>query len=115
MFDSVRKHQRLMLALILLLILPAFVFFGVSGYDQMIGGRDDVAVVAGTRIPRATLEEAHRRQVEQMRSMLGDQADVRMFDTPDAKARVLESLITQQALLADASQRHLAVSPAEIQ
>ena len=50
MFDTVRAHRRILLAVILLLIMPAFVFFGVSGYERMFGGGDEVAVVGGEPI-----------------------------------------------------------------
>ena len=115
MFDSVRKYQRVMLGLVLLLILPAFVFFGVSGYDQMIGGGDEIAVVDGTKIPRQAFEEAHRQQVERLQQMLGGQVDVKLFDTPAARAQTLEGLITQQAMLAEARAKHIAVPPTEVQ
>jgi peptidyl-prolyl cis-trans isomerase D len=115
MFDAVRKHQRLMLGLILLLILPAFVFFGLSGYDKMIGGGDEVAVVEGTKIPRQAYEEAHRQQVERLQQMLGGQVDAKLFDTPAARAQTLEGLITQQAMLAEARSKHIAVPPTEVQ
>jgi peptidyl-prolyl cis-trans isomerase D len=115
MFDAVRKHQRLMLGLILLLILPAFVFFGVSGYDQMIGGGDEVAVVEGTKIPRQSFEEAHRQQVERLQEMLGGQVDAKLFDTPAARLQTLEGLITQQAMLAEARSKHITVPPGEVQ
>ena len=115
MFEAVRKHQRLMLGLILLLILPAFVFFGVSGYDQMMGGGDEVAVVEGTKIPRQAYEEAHRQQVERLQQMLGGQVDAKLFDTPAARAQTLEGLITQQAVLAEARSKHINVPPGEVQ
>lgn len=115
MFDAVRKHQRLMLGLILLLILPAFVFFGVSGYDRMMGGGDEVAVVEGTKIPRQAFEEAHRQQVERLQEMLGGQVDAKLFDTPAARAQTLEGLITQQAVLAEARAKHIRVPPGEVQ
>ena len=115
MFDAVRKYQKVMLALILLGILPAFVFFGVSGYDQMIGGGDEVAVVAGQKIPRQAFDQAHRQQIERLQQMLGNQVDVRMFDTPAARAQTLEGLVTQQAMLSEARDKHITVGPSEIQ
>lgn len=115
MFDAVRKYQRVMLGVILLGILPAFVFFGVSGYDNMVGGGDDVAVVAGQKISRQAFDQAHRQQVERLQQMLGNQVDVKMFDTPAARAQTLEGLITQQALLSEARDKHITVPGSEIQ
>ena len=87
----------------------------MSGYDQMIGGGDEIAVVDGTKIPRQAFEEAHRQQVERLQQMLGGQVDVKLFDTPAARAQTLEGLITQQAMLAQARSKHIAVSPTEVQ
>ncbi len=115
MFEAVRKYQKVMLALILLLILPAFVFFGLEGYDSMGGGGDEIAVVDGRKIPRSAFEEAHRQQVERLQQMLGGQVDAKMFDTPAARAQTLEGLITQQAMLSEARAKHISVPPAEIQ
>ena len=42
MFDSIRKHQRVLQFLLLILIFPAFVFFGVSGYDRFLSDGDSV-------------------------------------------------------------------------
>ncbi|MGE0311581.1 MAG: SurA N-terminal domain-containing protein [Lautropia sp.] len=115
MFDTVRNHQRILLGFVLLLIFPAFVFFGLSGYDRMMGPGNDVATVAGEKISRQSLDAAHRAQMENMRQMLGGQLDVRMFDTPQARAQTLEQLITQQALLAEARRRGVTVADAEVQ
>ena len=38
MFDFVRTHKRLFLFLILVLILPSFVVFGIQGYSGMTEG-----------------------------------------------------------------------------
>jgi len=43
MFDTIRKHQRVLQFILLLLIFPAFVFFGVSGYDRFLSDGDSVA------------------------------------------------------------------------
>ena len=102
MFDTVRAHQRILLAIVLLLILPAFVLFGVSGYDRMFGPSEEVAVVGGEKISRQSLDLAHRQQLDQLREMAGGQLDTALFDTPQARAQTLENLITQQALLVQA-------------
>lgn len=110
MFDTVRAHRRILLAIILLLIMPAFVFFGVSGYDQMFGTSDEVAVVGGEKISRQSLDLAHRQQLDQLREMAGGQFDTALFDTPQARAQTLENLITQQALLVQARKERILVA-----
>ena len=46
MFDFVRSHTRLFQFILVLLVFPSFVFFGVQGYSRFTeGGRDEVASV----------------------------------------------------------------------
>ena len=85
MFDSIRKHQRLLQFLLLLLIFPAFAFFGVSGYQRFLSDDDSVASVAGSKITRQEFDQGLRRQMDQMRQVLGAQLDPKMFDTPAAR------------------------------
>ena len=42
MFDFVRSHTRLLQFLLVLLIFPSFVFFGVQGYSSFEIGRAHV-------------------------------------------------------------------------
>jgi peptidyl-prolyl cis-trans isomerase D len=110
MFDSIRKHQRLLQFLLLLLIFPAFAFFGVSGYQRFLSDDDAVASVAGGKVTRQEFDQAMRRQLDQMREVLGNQVDPKMLDTPAARNQVLDGLVAQHALLAEAARAHLSVS-----
>ena len=109
MFDSIRKHQRLLQFVLLLLIFPAFAFFGVSGYQKFWSGADDVASVAGQSVSRQEFDQAQRRQLENLRQMLGTQFDPRIVDNDSARSEVLEGLIAQKALLAEANARQIHV------
>jgi peptidyl-prolyl cis-trans isomerase D len=110
MFDAIRKHQRLLQFILLILILPAFVFFGLSGYDGMLVRDRGVAKVGDAEISQQEFDQAQRQQIEQMRQMLGDGVDTRMFDTPEARKEVLEGLISQRVIASEAASRRLAVS-----
>ncbi len=46
MFDFIRTHSRLMLGLMVLLIFPSFVFFGIQGYSGFTDGATADAAVA---------------------------------------------------------------------
>jgi peptidyl-prolyl cis-trans isomerase D len=110
MFDTIRKHQRLLQFVLLILILPAFMFFGLSGYDGMLSGNRSVASVAGRDITQQEFDEAQRQQVEQLRQMLGNAVDAKMFDTPESRKEVLEGLISQRVIADEAAARKVAVT-----
>jgi peptidyl-prolyl cis-trans isomerase D len=107
MFDFVRKHSRLMLGLIVLLIIPSFVFFGIDGYSRMSeGGNATVAKVDGKAVTQAEWDMAHRRAVENMRQRMPG-ADAGLFDSPLAKQQSLDALVRERVLLAAANSAHL--------
>lgn len=114
MFESIRKHQRILQFILLLLIFPAFVFFGVSGYDRFLSEGDSVASVGGSKITRQEFDGAMRQQLDQLREVLGDRVDAKMLDTPEARAEVLDGLVAQRVLLNTAIERRITVSDAKL-
>ncbi len=110
MFDSVRKHQRLLLLVVVVLIFPAFAFFGIQGYDRFFSDGDNVAKVSGEAITRNEFEQAQREQLERLRQMLGGAVDPQMLDTPAARREVLEGLIVQRVMSAHARSSLISVS-----
>jgi len=114
MFEFIRKHQRLMQFLLLLLILPSFVLVGVSSYNER-GSGDGVATVDGKKITQQEWEAAQRRQLDQARQMMGAQFDQKLFETPEAKQAVLDQLVAEKAINAEIIRQHLTVSDAALQ
>ena len=112
MFESIRQHQRVLLGFLLLLIFPAFAFFGISGYDRMFSDQGVVAHVDGDRITTQEYDLAQRRQIENMRQVLGDKFDPRQFETPQARAEIVDSLVVQRVLARKAAADHIAVPDA---
>lgn len=107
MFDFVRTHSRLMLGLMVLLIFPSFVFFGIQGYSRFTDeSAADAAKVDGRGISRAEWEQAHQRQVERMRQQMPG-VDVKLFDTPELKKQTLDALVQDRVLRAAAFDQHL--------
>lgn len=109
MLEYIRTHQKLMMLLLIGLIVPSFLFFGLEGYTRMGGGANTVAKVAGQTITQQELDAAHRDQMQRLRQMFGPQFDSKMFDTPEAKQEILEGLITQKVLLAEVARNDLFV------
>jgi peptidyl-prolyl cis-trans isomerase D len=102
MFEFIRTHRRLMQFLLLLIILPSFAFVGLESYTSMGDASNTVAKVGGQTITQPEWDAAQREQMERFRQMFGEQFDAKMFDTPEAKQEVLNNLIAQRVLAAEA-------------
>ena len=114
MLDFVRNNRRLMLLLLLVLVFPSFVFFGVESYSRFMDSSHDAAKVDGRAITVQEVDNVVRDQSERMRQMLGNNYDPRMFEGAAARQSVLEQLI-QQRVVADATvKKHLTVSDAQV-
>jgi peptidyl-prolyl cis-trans isomerase D len=110
MFDSIRNHQRVLLFVLVLLIFPAFAFFGIQGYDQFLAGDRSPAKVGDSKITPQEFDLARQQQLDQMRRMFGDRIDPSLLDSGAMRAEVLEGLITQRALLNEAQAQRIAIS-----
>ena len=114
MFDFVRNHTRLALGFMLLLIIPSFVFFGVQGYSRFSDATNDtVAKVDGQGIKRAEWDDAHKRQLDNVRRQAPG-LDIAMFDTPERRRDTLDGLMRERLLLAAAHQLNLFPSDARM-
>jgi len=115
MFDFVRSHTRLLQFILVLLIFPSFVFFGIQGYSRFTGGENEtVAKVAGHNITRAELDAAHREQIERVRRQMPG-IDAKLFDTPEMREQTLEGLLRERVLLAAADKLNLATTNDRLQ
>lgn len=115
MFEFVRSHTRLLQGLLVLLVFPSFVFFGVQGYSHFVDqAAATVASVDGQPIRQSELEAAHRQQVERMRQQM-PQVDVKLFDTPQARQQTLDGLVREQVLRHAALKENLVVPDARLQ
>jgi peptidyl-prolyl cis-trans isomerase D len=111
MFDFVRTHSRLMLGLMVLLIFPSFVFFGVQGYTRyMEDSARSVASVDGRDITRGEWDAAHQRSMENMRRQMPG-VDPKLLDSPEARRATLDNLIRERMLASAAS--HFALLPGD--
>jgi len=108
-FDLVHKYRRVVQVILALLVIP-FAIWGVESYTQFGGGRDAVATVNGMEISQRQFGEEMRRQQEQMRRMFGGTIDPAMLDSPDSRRAVLEGLIGQRLLAAEAARAHMFMS-----
>lgn len=110
MLDFFRNHQRLMMALLILIIVPGLGMVGIQGFSNYFDESSYVASVNGHKITRAEFDSAFRQQVDRARSMLGAQFDAKMFDTPEARAAMVDSLVQQRAMADETQRLHLTAS-----
>lgn len=115
MFDLIRKYNRLILGLVLILILPSFVVFGIQGYSGMSEGANAaVATVDGQKITQAEWDASHQEQAQRVRQQRPE-LDPRLLDSPEARAQTLDALVRERVLAVASTRLHLAVSNERLQ
>jgi peptidyl-prolyl cis-trans isomerase D len=114
MFEFIRTHKRLMQIFLMLLIVPSFVLVGVSSYQNKGDDANAVANVDGQKITQQEWEQAQRQQIDRYRQQYGAQFDQKMFETPEAKQAILDSLIAERALGGEIARNHLTITDATL-
>jgi peptidyl-prolyl cis-trans isomerase D len=112
MFEFIRTHKRFLQFVLLILILPSFVFFGVQGYSRFMEGDQALARIDKAKVTQQELDNAMRQRVDQMRQQFGAQIDARMIDTPEARKAMLDQLVDQQVVAAEIRSNSMVVSDA---
>jgi len=110
MFDLIRNHRRWMQFVLLLLILPSFVFVGIQGYSNFMERESALAKVAGESVTQQEFDAAVRGRLDQLRSMMGAQFDPQLFDTPAMRKAVLDEIINTRLIAAEASKNYFSAS-----
>ena len=115
MFDFFRKHMRVLQFVLVLLIFPSFVFFGIQGYSRFTeGGNTTVAKVDGQPVTQAEWDAAHRDQVERLRRQMPN-ADARLLDSPEMRRRTLDEVVRDRVMYAAADKLHLSTTDDRLQ
>lgn len=110
MFDSVRSHRRWLMFFLTVLVFPSFIVTGVYSWNRFVSAENAVAVVGGEKISPQQYEAAYRERVEQLRQALGANFDPKVFDSPEARAALLDALLSERALAQEAARDGVAVS-----
>ena len=97
MFDFVRKHTRVMMFMMFLLIIPAFVLVGVDGYKRFNDSASAVARVGGHDITQAEWDFAHKNEVDRIRAS-SPTLDPKLLDSPQARYATLERMVRERVL-----------------
>jgi len=115
MFDFFRRHTRVLQFVLVLLVFPSFIFFGIQGYSRFMGGENEtVAKVAGHAITQAEWDFAMREQLECAQRQMPN-LDPKIFESPEMKRASLEALVRERVLLTAADKLHLTVPDERLQ
>jgi peptidyl-prolyl cis-trans isomerase D len=112
MFDIVHENKKWVQIILALIILP-FAFWGVDSYRKS-GGGEALATVNGEKISQQEFDNALRQQQGRMREMMGDKFDPAIFDKPEIKHSILESLASQRLLTLQARAAGLTISDEQL-
>jgi len=109
MFDFIRKHAKITMGLLFLLIVPSFVLFGLDGYGNSQDKSPVVAKVDGQTILQTEWDRAHLSEVEKLRASMPS-LDAKLLDSPEARYATLERLVRDRVLAAAATRLKLNTS-----
>nr|WP_295782805.1 SurA N-terminal domain-containing protein [Rhodoferax sp.] len=97
MFEFVRKHTKVMMLLMFLMIIPAFVLVGVDGFKSIKAGGDAVATVGSQKITQGEWDAAHKNEVDRLRAQMPN-LDAKLLESPEARYVTLERLVREKVL-----------------
>ena len=113
MFDLVRKHTKILMFVMFLLIIPSFVLFGVDGYNRFQDKDEAVAKVAGHDVTQGEWDAAHKTEVDRIRASMPT-VDAKLLDSPEARYNTLERLVRERVLAEAADKLKLQTSDARL-
>ncbi|TQE99370.1 MAG: hypothetical protein FKY71_09005 [Spiribacter salinus] len=115
MLLAIRDRTRGWIAyLIVALLVVPFALFGLYNYVGNGGGERTVATVDGEEITSTQLDEAFQARQSELREVLGDRFDSRLFDSDQIRREALDQLIDRQLLLNHAEATGIQVSDADV-
>lgn len=114
MFDFIRRHQRLVLIFLTVLIVPSFVVFGVHGWQEYASDAGTIAKVGDQTVTRQEYDSVLRAQAERMQQMFGGAVDASQINTPEMRTAVLDNLIQQKLLMQETLKKNLSVPDAQV-
>lgn len=113
MFDFVRRHTKVMMSLMFLLIIPAFVLVGVDGFRRIGGTGATVAKIGSHSITESEWDAAHKQNVDRLRAS-NPKLDGKMLDSPEARYASLERLVRERVLSDAANDAHFNTTDARL-
>lgn len=112
MFESIRKHSKIAMLVMFLLIIPSFVLVGIDS-SYFSGSSPVVARVDGQDITQAEWDNAHRIESDRLRAQQPG-IDGALLDSPQARYGTLERMVRDRVLQSAANKFHLQPSNARL-
>lgn len=112
MFESIRKHSKIVMFLLFLLIIPSFVLVGIDR-SYFSSKSPVVARVDGHDITQDEWDNAHRAETDRIRAQ-SPTVDAKLLDTPQARYATLERMVRDRVLQTAAQKMHLIASDAQL-
>ena len=109
MFDFIRRHTKITMGLLFLLIVPSFVLFGLDGYSQSKDNSPTVAKVDGQAILQSDWDKAHLREVDRIKASMPS-IDAKLLDSAEARYATLERMVRDRVLSVAAAKAKLGIS-----
>lgn len=109
MFEHVRRHTKILMVVLFLLIIPSFVLVGIDGYSRMNERERTVARVGKVEITNGEWEAAHREEVERVRQLMPT-IDAKLLDSESVRYATLERLVRERVLQQAAQEARLGAS-----
>lgn len=113
MLDNIRNNKRIVQGFLVLITVP-FALWGVESYIGNADTRNDVATVGSGKISQQEFLAALNEQQDRLRAQSGGQVDLAMFETPQIRRMVLDSLISRRLLAQQGQKSRLGVSDQEL-
>ena len=85
MFDFFRRHTKVLQFVLVLLVFPSFVFFGIQGYSRFAGNDQQTSPRSPASDDLAgRVDDALRERVDRARRQMPS-LDPKLFETPEMK------------------------------
>ena len=108
MFDAIRNKSKILMGLLVILIIPSFVLFGIDGYSNRNDRGAVVAKIGGLEITQQEWDAVHQQEVDRIRASVPN-LDAKLLGSAEARYASLERMVNDR-LIGVASEKQLLVT-----
>ncbi|NOL50277.1 SurA N-terminal domain-containing protein [Pelistega europaea] len=114
MLDFFRTHSRLVMILLIVLVLPSFVFFGVYDYQSFTSNDIKLVTINEQKITQSDFNRSWTERLNELRTNEGVNFDLTKADTPATREAWLNSLINSAVTQEIATKERFSASNAMV-